>query len=266
MHRYPFEFRENGSVVWENQTVFDRMKYLWNRISQRVEGNLAKSDEVLDFSELERTRKRLVQMRYKSEGVESTGAFAMESVRRRITAEVSLPNPEVITSRKKTQEAMNKWFFKDDQIDTGSFDAVDFDARIKEVFYDSEERPLEPLPSVEDTFMAFSKNEYDLFDESSISLSSIHYKMDPHEDFDETYSTPLLPMYSQDQQYDFTPAQEAFETLQPSSQEDTIPPDEHDDVPAIEFTANNPMIKVLSELEQRMASNQQRTGAYWVAE
>lgn len=248
------------------KSVFDRIKYLWSRISQRVEGNLARSEEIADFRELERTKSKLVQMRYKSEGSTSTGAFAMESVRRRMTAEISLGNAELVTTRKKTKEAMNKWFAKDDQVDTGSFNAVQFESRIKEVFCDTVERPLEPLPAVEDTFMAFSRNEYDLFDEDRSSLSGVHYKMDPREDFDETYSMPALPMFAKDDQIDFNPAVETFSAAMPFDQEDTIPPDEHDDVPAINFSVNNPMIKVLGELEERMGVNSQRREAYWVAE
>lgn len=240
------------------KSVFDKMKYLWSRFSQRVEGNLAKSEDIADFKELERTRKKLVQMRAKNDGVESTGAFAMESVRRRMTAEMSVGNAELVTSRKKTKEAMNKWFFKDDQTDTGSFNPVAFESRIKEVFCDTVERPLEPLPAVEDTFMAFSKAEYDLFDSDRSSLSGVHFKVDPFEDFDETYSTPALPMYAADDM-DFSP-------VKPFDQEDTIPPDEHDDVPAINFAVNNPMIKVLGELEERMGANANRRDAYWVAE
>lgn len=239
------------------KSMFDKMKYLWSRLSQRVEGNLAKSEDIVDFSELERTRKKLVQMRSKSAGVESTGAFAMESVRRRMTAEISIGSAELVTTRKKTKEAMNKWFFKDDQLDTGSFNAIAFESRIKEVFCDTVERPLEPLPAVEDTFMAFSKSEYDLFDTESSSLSGVHFKVDPFDDFDETYSTPALPMFASDE-IDFNPL--------PSDQEDTIPPDEHDDVPAINFAVNNPMIKVLGELEERMGANAQRRDAFWVAE
>jgi hypothetical protein len=245
------------------KSVFDKMKYLWSRLSQRVEGNLAKSEEIVDFSELERTRKKLVQMRSKNMGVESTGAFAMESVRRRMTAEISIGNAELVTTRKKTQEAMNKWFFKDDQTDTGSFNAMAFESRIKEVFCDTVERPLEPLPDVEDTFMAFSKDEYDLFDSNQSSLSGVHFKVDPFEDFDETYSTPLLSM-STEGDMNFNPAVNS--SVMPSDQDDTIPPDEHDDVPAINFSVNNPMIKVLSELEERMGANGQRRDAFWVAE
>jgi hypothetical protein len=253
-------------LPWRIKSVFDKMRYLWNRISQRVEGNLAKSEEIADFRELEITRTKLVQMRYRNECVESTGAFAMEAVRRRMTAEMSIGSAELVTTRKKTKEAMKKWFNKDDQLDTGSFNAVDFDRRLKDAFYECEERPLEPLPPVEDTFMAFSKSEYDLFDESRSSLSAVHYRLDPHEDFDETYTTPLLPMNGTDEQLDFTPdVIQALKNIS-SDQDDTIPPDEHDDVPAIEFTVNNPMIKVIGELEERMAASSQRRDAYWVAE
>lgn len=244
------------------KSVFDTIKYLWNRINQRTEGNLAVSEwyDLVTFTELERTRRKLVQMRSKTEGVTSTGSFAIDSVRRRMTAEISVGSADMNTSRKKTKEAMNKWFMRDDQVDTGSFCAIDFEHRMKEVYSEDIERPLEPLPAVEDTFMAFSRAEYDLFDEDRSTLSGVHYKVDLREDFEETYTMPLLPMYTGEQQLDFTPTAQSFDP------EDTIPPDEHDDAPASEFTGNNPMLKVLGELEERIAANAQRPGAFWVAE
>jgi hypothetical protein len=228
------------------------MKYLWNRISQKFDGNLAKSDVIVDFSELERTRRKLAQMRSRTEGVESTGAYAMEAVRRRMTSEIDV---EAVGSRAKTRQAVNKWFNRED-CETGSFNAVDFDKRLKEVYYECEERPLEPLPAVEDTFMAFSKSEENLFDEDSATLSGIHYRVDPldGDDFDETYSTPALPMFGKkSEEIDFQPTT-------------SFAPESEESAEGIAITSSNPMLQVLSELEQRMAANSQRRDGYWVAD
>lgn len=237
------------------KSVFDKIKYLWNRISQKFEGNLAKSEEVVDFSELERTKRKLVQMRYRSEGSESTGAFAMEAVRRRMTTEISC---DTLATRKKTREAVNKWFNREDIVDTGSFNAIDFDKRLKEVYYESEERPLEPLPAVEDTFMAFSRSDENLFEEESSSLSGIHYKIDPLDDFDETYSTPALPMFGKQEEIDFAPTT----SFAPDAdvQEESVA------VELTEITSSNPMLQVLTELEERRIAAAQRRDAYWVAD
>lgn len=242
------------------KSVFEKLIYLWNRLNQKIEGNLARSEEVVDFNELERTRKRLAQMRSRTvEGSEMSGAYAMEAVRRRMTGEFSDVN--AVTDRKKTREAVNKWLLKD-QIDTGSFNPVDFDKRMKEVFCDSEERPLEPLPAVEDTFMAFSKSDDNLFEQEQISLSGIHYMVDPLEDFDEAYSAPALPMYASSEAIDFTPT-----TSFAPDQEDTNP-----DLGFVETdinnvgvtTSSNPMLQVLGDLEERMAAAQRKRDAYWV--
>jgi len=238
------------------KAVFDKMKYLWNRISQRIEGNLAKSEEIADFQDLERTRKKLVQMRFRNEGSEASGAYAMDAVRRRMTGEFG--DVEALAGRVKSRQAVNKWFHREDLTESGSFNAVDFDKRLKEVYYESEERPLEPLPAVEDTFMAFSKSEDNLFDEEPISLSGVHYRVDPLEDFDETYSTPALPMFgAAREEIDFTPvtsfSPETDGEVEQSSADK-------------EITSSNPMLQVLNDLEERMAINNQRRDAYWVGD
>lgn len=235
--------------------MFDKMKYLWNRISQRFEGNLAKSDDVLDFSELDRTRRKLVQMRSRAEGSESTGAYAMDSVRRRMTSEISLD--EVSTVRSKNRQAVNKWFNREEIVDTGSFNAVDFDRRLKEVYYETEENPIGSLPAVEDSFIAFSRQDDNLFYEESVSLSGIHFKVDPLDDLEDTSARrPALPMFGPKEEIDFAP------TTSFSPDEEIV----EETVEVVEITSSNPMLQVLNELEERMGSNANRRDAYWIGD
>jgi hypothetical protein len=237
------------------KTVFDKMKYLWNRISQRFEGNLAKSEDVVDFSELDRTRRKLVQMRSRTEGSESTGAFAMEAVRRRMTSEVDLVDVSAV--RSKNRQAVNKWFNREDATETGSFNAVDFDRRLKEVHYDTDENPIGALPAVEDSFMAFSRQDDNLFYEESASLSGIHFKVDPLDDLDDTSARrPALPMFGPKEEIDFAPTT--------SFAPEELEVDET--VEAVRITSSNPMLQVLDELEERMGANAARRDAYWVGD
>lgn len=237
------------------KTVFDKMKYLWNRISQRFEGNLAKNDDVLDFSELDRTRRKLVQMRSRAEGAESTGAFAMDAVRRRMTSEVNLA--EVSNLRSKNRQAVNKWFNREECTETGSFNAVDFDRRLKEVHYETDENPIGALPAVEDSFMAFSRQDDNLFYEESVSLSGIHFKVDPLDDLDDTSARrPALPMSGSKEEIDFAP------TTSFAPEEDVT-----DEVSEeVQITSSNPMLQVLNELEERMGANAARRDAYWLGD
>jgi len=237
------------------KTVFDKMKYLWNRISQRFEGNLAKNDDVLDFSELDRTRRKLVQMRSRAEGAESTGAFAMDAVRRRMTGEVNVA--EVSNLRSKNRQAVNKWFNREESTETGSFNAVDFDRRLKEVHYETDENPIGALPAVEDSFIAFSRQDDNLFYEESVSLSGMHFKVDPLDDLDDTSARrPALPMFGPKEEIDFAPTT-------------SFAPDEDvaDEVAEeIQITSSNPMLQVLNELEERMGANAARRDAYWLGD
>jgi len=122
----------------------------------------------------------------------ATNPFDDESLRKRISNELRSSD---VSARQRDREFMNKWFQRSELTNSGNFNLVELQRRLDELG-DSDVEFIPSLPMQEDVLMAFSKPEVDLFEEEKISLSGVFLKVDPHEDFDEFYSVPLLPMYN----------------------------------------------------------------------
>ena len=178
--------------------MFDKFKYVWKRFTAKVDGNLAK-DESTDWNELDRTRARLAQLRFKNGRSVSTSNLDLTRVRERINGEVEPGSDNVITVRKRDSQGIGKWFRNEEITDSGSFDTTELHRRIDEMRNNELEADpieLDSFPEMEDTFMAFSKPEEDLFDdEDRITLSGVHYKVDPLEELEEEFTVPGIPMF-----------------------------------------------------------------------
>lgn len=195
-----------------DETVLDKFKYLYERLVARFEGNLAVQPSVSDIYELERTRKRLAQMRFRTG--ETSNTLDLTTVRKRITGEI---DSDAIAVRQRRREAINKWCRKEDQYDSGSFDTTELNRRMEEAARkEIYEVQIEPLPDLEDTFMAFSRPEEDLFEEESVTLSGVHGKIDL-EDLDD-YSIPMLPRF-RNNDLDFAPMSEVAQAYEANSAE-----------------------------------------------
>ena len=241
--------------------MLDKFKYVWSRFTSKVEGNLAE-DESCDFGELERTRKRLADLRSKTSRSTSTSNLDLEVVRKRITQEVETGN--CITVRHRDSRAIGKWFgSEENQTDSGSFDTKELHRRIDEMqnAHHEEVHNLESYPDMEDTFLAFSKPEEDLFDdEERISLSGVHYKIDPIEDLEEEYTLPGLPMFEDDEapQVSDLDIREVAEV-----KEMDFSPIEEKQVQENNSAVNSTTKDILASLEERIAQNKINNN-FWV--
>ncbi len=221
--------------------MFEKLKYLWNRISEKFEGNLARKDEVVDFKELERTRQRLEQMRFRTNNSESTGSVAMNQVRRRMTNDMQ--RDPTASSVQRNRQAINKWLHREDY-EPANFNSTEFNRRLEDTYKYSEERVLEPLPS---------NSEDNMFDDSAISLSGVHYKVDPMEAGDDIFLPKVAPQQGIGQQpeIDFSPVTES--QSEPMAQQNQNP-----------VKISNPMIQSLNTLEERMSKGVRTNDGYWV--
>ncbi len=176
--------------------MFDKFKYVWKRFTAKVDGNLAK-DESTDWNDIDRARERLARLKSRNGSSTTTGSYDLASVRKRITQEVETGNCDTI--RKRDSQAINKWFRNDDITDSGSFDTAALNRRIVEmrrVEQDADPVVLDSFPEMEDTFLAFSKPEVDLFDDDErITLSGVNYQVDPMEELEDEYTLPGIPMF-----------------------------------------------------------------------
>jgi hypothetical protein len=100
-----------------------------------------------------------------------------------------------ISARRRDRAYMDKWLQRGELTNSGSFRIAEMQQRMEE-FYEREDELIASLPAQEDILLAFSKPELDLFGNDKLSLSGVFLKVDPNEDFDEQYTTPLLPMYN----------------------------------------------------------------------
>lgn len=176
--------------------MFDKFKYVWKRFTAKVDGNLAK-DECTDWNDLDRARERLARLKSRNGSSTTTGSYDLASVRKRISQEVETGNCNTI--RKRDSQAINKWFRGDEITDSGSFDTAELNRRIVEmrrVEQDADPVVLDSFPEMEDTFLAFSKPEEDLFDDDErITLSGVNYQVDPMEELEDEYTLPGIPMF-----------------------------------------------------------------------
>lgn len=236
--------------------MLKKFKYLYERLVAKFDGNLAVQPSVADIYELERQRKKLAQMRFRTG--ETCNTLDLTTVRKRITGEV---DSDAIAVRQRRREAINKWCRKEDQSDSGSFDTTELNRRMeeaarKEVY----EVQIEPLPDLEDTFMAFSRPEEDLFEEQSITLSGVHGKLDL-EDLDE-YTIPALPRF-RNNDLDFAPMSEVAEAYHAASAAQCQEIDCNPET-AEELTHSK---TIIHELENRLNEvNNQDAFSVWVAQ
>ncbi|MBK9144253.1 MAG: hypothetical protein IPM23_17290 [Candidatus Melainabacteria bacterium] len=251
--------------------MFDKFKYVWMRLTAKVDGNLAR-EESIDPRELDTARQRLVRLRARQDNLTSTSSLDITSVRRRITQEVE--SRDVVTTRLRDRSAIGKWFGREDQEQSGNFDAIDFHNRVAErQVARSAANILDPLPAMEDSFMAFSKPEEDLFEENDrLTLSGIHYSVDPMDEMEESFSA--LPLYHDEdapvnsldleadrlaeqllqrtresEALDFSPVQNQAQNQAQSQAEDEA--------------ECNPYLHLLGDLEKRMAANRTREN-FWI--
>lgn len=137
-------------------------------------------------------REKLVHVRNHMNELTTTNAFDINAVRQKVHEDLRTSD---LNARQKDRASMNKWFNKCDLTDSGSFDITAFQRRMEEMARAEEEVFMEALPAQEDMLMAFGKPEHDFFESEKISLSGVFFLVNPNEDFEEEYSTPLLPMY-----------------------------------------------------------------------
>lgn len=250
--------------------MFDKFKYVWMRLTAKVDGNLAR-DESIDPRELDTTRQRLVRLRARQDHLTSTSNLDITSVRRRITQEVE--TRDVVTTRLRDRTAIGKWFGKEDQEQSGNFDAIDFNNRIaeREVARSAAEI-LDPLPAMEDSFMAFSKPEEDLFEENRLSLSGVHYSVDPMDEMEESFAA--LPLFGESgkeapvDSLDLEADRLAEQLLQRARESeacgmDFSPVQEQAQAGADSEVECNPYLHILGDLEKRMAENRIREN-FWI--
>jgi hypothetical protein len=233
--------------------VLKKFKYLYECLVATFEGNLAVQPAVADIYELDRQRKKLAQMRFRTG--ETSNTLDLANVRKRITCEI---DSDAVAVRQRRRDAINKWFRKDDQYDSGSFDTTELNRRMEEAaLQEIYEVQMEPLPDVEDTFMAFSRPEEDLFEEQSITLSGVHGRIDL-EELDEDYTMPALPRYRCND-LDFAPEADVAEAYLAEAERQQLEYDQLcqtlDCTP--EPTPTHSMT-IIQELEQRMAAAQAR--------
>ncbi|MGD9684481.1 MAG: hypothetical protein AB7W16_25235 [Candidatus Obscuribacterales bacterium] len=252
--------------------MFDKFKYVWMRLTAKVDGNLAR-EESIDPRELDTTRQRLVRLRARQDHLTSTSNLDITSVRRRITQEVE--TRDVVTTRLRDRNAIGKWFGREDQEQSGNFDAIDFNNRIAErqVAHNAADI-LDPLPAMEDSFMAFSKPEEDLFEENRLSLSGVHYSVDPMDEMEEGFAAlPLFGEYSESSKdapvdsLDLEADRLAEQLLQKARESEAC---DMDFSPVREARADaeseaecNPYMHLLGDLEKRMAENRIREN-FWI--
>ena len=242
--------------------MLNKFKYVWTRFAAKVDGNLA-TDET-DWHELDRTRQKLARFRFKNGKSTTTSNLDISIVRKRIAEEVETDN--CITIRKRDRQAIGKWFKGEDLTDTGNFNTDELNSRIEEVKRSKEEfdeHILESYPEMEDTFLAFSKPEDDLFDDDErITLSGVHCKVDPLEELEEEYTLPGIPMFRDedeaeinnlDYETNFAPEVVDEESMDFSPLE----PESHQDGP------ENPTKEMLLDLENRLAAAR-RNDNFWV--
>ena len=242
--------------------MLNKFKYLYEQLVATFEGNLAVQPVVADIYELDRTRKKLAQMRFRTG--ETSNTLDLTSVRKRITGEI---DSHVVAVRQRRKEALNKWCRKDDQLDSGSFDTTELNRRMEEASrQEIYEVQIEPLPDIEDTFMAFSRPEEDLFEEESVTLSGVHGKLD-FEDLDEDYTMPALPRFRCND-IDFAPVSELVEVYAAEASQQA----EYDELcqafdcsPEVELASHS--MSIIKELEQRLAGSHTKDEiSVWVAE
>lgn len=236
--------------------MLEKFKYLYERLVAKFEGNLAVQPSVADIYELERTRKKLAQMRFRTG--ETSNTLDLNSVRKRITGEI---DSDAIVVRQRRREALNKWLRKEDQSESGSFDTTELNRRMEEAAraeaYDVQ---LEPLPDLEDTFMAFSRPEENLFEEESVTLSGVHGKLDL-EDLDE-YSIPALPRF-RNNDLDFAPMSEVAEAYHAAS----VQSEQSIDCSPVTEEPQTHSMAIIQELEHRLAEQQKQDAfSVWVAQ
>lgn len=240
--------------------MFDKFKYVWTRFTAKVDGNLAK-DESTDWSDLDRARERLARLKSRNGSSTTTGSYDLASVRKRISQEVETGNCNTV--RKRDSQAINKWFRSDEITDSGSFDTAELNRRIVEmrrVEQDADPVVFDSFPEMEDTFLAFSKPEEDLFDDDQrITLSGVNYQVDPMEELEDEYTLPGIPMFHQeaavaineldldiaDNHIDFRPEREAVK--QTGSHEEVAKPTK----------------EILAGLESRLAQGRGNNN-FWV--
>lgn len=254
--------------------MFNKFKYVWQRLAACVdgqfEGNLARQEKI-DYRELDTARQRLIRLRARQQGITSTSNLDVSTVRQRITQEIE--TRDCVTTRLSDRNAIGKWFGKEEQKQSGLFDAIDFNHRIRQREIKRTEEMLDPLPALEDTFMAFSKPEEDLFEDNErITLSGVNYSIDPLEELEEEFTMKALPMYESDQapveslDQSFLEADQMAQALfvqaksadSAESQMDFSPVDENEEAAPV-----NPYVHLLGDLEQRLFENRQRDN-FWV--
>mgnify|MGYP001307297070 CR=1 FL=1 len=254
--------------------MFDKFKFVWKRFTAKVDGNLAK-DEGTDWNELDRARARLAQLRFKNGRSTSTSNLDLARVRERINGEgqgMVSGKDNVISVRSRDSQAIGKWFRNEDITDSGSFNTVELNKRIDEMRrseLEADPIELDSFPEMEDTFMAFSKPEEDLFDdEDKITLSGVHYQIDPLEELEEEYSLPGIPMFhdssdapeAEDLDLDNEVGQMTNQILSESQKMDFAP--DSSNVQSSE-TQKNPTVEILAGLEARLAEAK-RNEKFWV--
>lgn len=236
--------------------MLNKFKYVWERMTSKVDGTLA-MDTTDNWNDIEKARARLASLRFKNGRSTSTSNLDLDAVRKRINQESEESN--AIQVRSSDSRALGKWFGKEDITESGSFDTTELHRRIDEVKRskdEAKEMELESYPELEDTFLAFSKPEEDLFDdEERITLSGVHCKVDPMEDLDEEYMLPGLPMYSDDE--DHVNELEIAESQQASQEPIDCSPEE------VESEVKSPTQEILASLQTRMDENR-RKDSFWV--
>lgn len=249
--------------------MFDKFKYVWMRLTAKVDGNLAR-EESIDPRELDTARQRLVRLRARQDHLASTSNLDITSVRRRITQEVE--TRDVVTTRLRDRSAIGKWFGREDQEQSGNFDAIDFNNRVAErEVARCAANILDPLPAMEDSFMAFSKPEEDLFEENDrLTLSGVHYSVDPMEEMEESFAA--LPMFGDEDapvdRLDLEADRLAEQLLQKTRESaaggmDFSPVQKQAQNQAENEAECNPYLHLLGDLEKRMADNRSREN-FWI--
>ncbi|MBI1268926.1 hypothetical protein GC174_00690 [bacterium] len=249
--------------------MFDKFKYVWKRFTAKVDGNLAK-DESTDWSEIERTRERLARLKSRNGSSTTTGSYDLASVRKRITQEMETGNCDTI--RKRDSQAINKWFRGDEITDSGSFDTVELNRRIVEmrrVEQEADPVVLDSFPDMEDTFLAFSKPEEDLFDDDErITLSGVNYQVDPMEELEDEYTLPGIPMFHDDaavavNELDLDIAVNHTIDFSPEADNKKSNSDAVKQNPAGSHEGAKPAREILASLEARLAQGRGK-GNFWV--
>lgn len=173
--------------------MLNTLKVLVNRfrLKTQVQPTGSSTSQGAKTEQLEH-REKLVNVRNHMDELTTTNAFDINAIRQKVHDELRASD---VSARQKDRASINKWFNKCDLTDSGSFDITAFQRRMEEMERAEEEVYMESLPAQEDMLLAFGKPEHDFFESEKISLSGVFLRVNPNEDFEDEYSTPLLPVY-----------------------------------------------------------------------